>query len=552
MSNELLETALYYRSLGWSVIPLSPGAKIPPKGFSPIPYRERLATDTEIKQWWSDNPSYNVGIVTGKLSNLFIVDIDTEEGFKNIEELVPDSLVTPTASTPRGGQHLYFNYPTDSNISIGAGKIPGTDYRGEGGYIVAAPSRNGNGKNYSWHVSPKDVRVADLPVLYIKKINSIIYRDVTERENQNGGVLHPVTFSLEKGARDETLFHVAHCLIKGGAEKELTYNILNLLADKCNPKFPEKEVLTKINSVLDRAARKERNLTKEILDFVGVTSGYFSVTSCYSVLQVVTKSDKTAVRVSLNRLKDKGIIEKHQTQDGIYRRVESDFDFITFDENEEPEKEYPVKLPLGMNDIAEISQGNIILVAGEFNAGKTSFLLNILKDNKGRLPIRYITSEMSKSEFKKRFASFGQPLSFWMQDNQTEYIRKSSDFYSVIKPEALNIIDYMEFRDSDYTKGAEYLTKIHDALKTGIAVVAVQKKEGLRMPRSGDMIVEKPRLAISLSKYDSSSEYPQGIAEVLKCKMPKLGKIDGKKLRFELQRQGSKFHILNDWGYLKF
>ena len=126
MSNELLEAALYYRSLGWSVIPLSPSAKIPPKGFSPIPYRERLATDTEIKQWWSDNPSYNVGIVTGKLSNLFIVDIDTEEGFKNIEELVPDSLVTPTASTPRGGQHLYFNYPTDSNITIGAGKIPGT------------------------------------------------------------------------------------------------------------------------------------------------------------------------------------------------------------------------------------------------------------------------------------------------------------------------------------------------------------------------------------------------------------------------------------------
>ena len=82
--------------------------------------------------------------------------------------------------------------------------------------------------------------------------------------------------------------------------------------------------------------------------------------------------------------------------------------------------------------------------------------------------------------------------------------------------------------------------------------MAVQKKENLRMPRSGDMIVEKPRLAISLSKYNSSGEFPQGIAEILKCKIPKLGKVDGKKLRFELQKQGSKFHVLNDWGYLKF
>jgi len=66
------------------------------------------------------------------------------------------------------------------------------------------------------------------------------------------------------------------------------------------------------------------------------------------------------------------------------------------------------------------------------------------------------------------------------------------------------------------------------------------------------MIIEKPRLAISLSKYASNAEYPQGIGEVLKCKMPKMGKVDGKKLRFELQKNGSKFNILNDWGYLKF
>jgi Ni2+-binding GTPase involved in maturation of urease and hydrogenase len=251
-------------------------------------------------------------------------------------------------------------------------------------------------------------------------------------------------------------------------------------------------------------------------------------------------------------LKNKGIIEKHPSQDGLYRRVDNDFNFITFDEDEAPEVEYPVKLPLDLNSIAEVSQGNIILVAGEFNAGKTSFLLNILKDNKNKLPIRYITSEMSKSEFKKRFATFGLPLKFWMQDEMTEYVKKSSDFHTAIKPNALNIVDYMEFKDSDYTKGAEYLTNIHDALQTGIAIVAIQKKEGTRMPRSGDLVIEKPRLAISIAKINSQNERPEGYCEVLKCKMPKVGKVDGKKCRFEISNQGSKFITLNDWGYWRF
>ena len=549
--NNTLEAALKYRALGWSVIPLAEGVKIPPKGFSVIPYRERLATESEIKSWWSSNQNYNIGIITGKLSNLFVVDIDTEEGFKNINEYIPDSIVTPTASTPRGGQHLFFKYPIGNDITIGAGTIPGTDFRGEGGYVVGAPSVNGNGKAYEWVISPFNTALADLPILYIKKIISTIYRDVTTSEKQSNTLLQSVTY-FEHGRRDNDLFHIANCLVKGGAEKPAISDVLERIILSWGESPDKKWIEAKIKSAMDRADRKERNLAQEVLDFVAVTNGYFSVTSCYSVLQVVTKQDKTSVRVSLNRLKDKGTIERHPTQDGIYRRVENDFEFINFDENEPDEVEYPVKLPLGLNDIAEVSQGNIILVAGEFNAGKTAFLLNVLKSNKGKLPIRYISSEMKKSEFKKRFAPFMLPLSFWKQDEMTDYVIKSFDFHTCIKPDALNIIDYMEFKDSDYTKGAEYLTQIHDKLNTGIALVAIQKKEGQRMPRSGDMIVEKPRLAISLSKYESSNDYPQGICSILKCKMPKLGKIDGKNLRFELQRQGSLFHVLNDWGYTRF
>ena len=547
MENKLLESALKYHDMGWSVIPLSAGAKVPPKGFSVIPYRNKLASKEEIEKWWSENPEYNIGIITGKFSNLFVIDIDTEEGKQNIAQYVPDSLITPTVETPRGGQHLFFKYPKDQNITIGAGKISGSDFRGEGGYVVAAPSVNGNGKSYSWVIKP-DQELADLPVLYINKINSIIYEGVTEKQND---LLQSVTINLNKGTRNDSLFHIAHTMMKGGAKKEDVSFTLNLLAKQCNPPFIESEIVTICNSILERAARKERNLTKELEGYIAVTNGYFAVTDCYMALQVVTKEDKGAVRIALTRLKDK-LIEKHGIKDGVYKRIEKEFEFINFDDDEKLEVEYPVKLPLGLNDIAEVSQGNIILVGGEFNAGKTTFLLNVLKDNKEWLPLRYITSEMSKSEFKKRFATFGLPLNFWKQSELTDYVKKSSDFHAAIRPDAINIVDYMEFKDSDYTKGAEYLTQIHDKLTTGIAIVAVQKKKNQRMPRSGDMIVEKPRLAIAFSTLSSSNENPEGVCEILKCKMPKLGKIDEKRCRFEIQNRGSKFHILNDWGYLRF
>lgn len=555
-----MNNALHYCERGFSVIPIIPGQKKPLIKWEQ--YQTQRADRDQIQKWWKQYPNANIGIVTGEVSDLFVVDIDTEEGQNNLLEYGFDTIINPTVKTPRGGQHIYFKYPKGQEITIGAGIVKGTDFRGNRGYVLAPPSVNGNGNPYSWVVGLENGFSADLPLSYILKISSstaatnILYNNNNNNpcagvsQNSEPAALQPVTY-FDMGRRDNDLFHVANCMVKGGAEKEIISDVLERIIFSWGEKPKKEWVNEKIQSALGRSDRKKRNLTAEVESWVLLQTGYFSVTSCYNELQVVTKEDKNAVRVALSRLNNK-VIEKYGQKDGTYRKIEKDFEFINFDENEPDEVEYPIKLPLGLNDIAEVSQGNIILVAGEFNAGKTAFLLNVLKMNKGKLPIRYISSEMKKSEFKKRFAPFMLPLSFWKQDEMTEYIIKSYDFHTCIKPEALNIIDYMEFRDSDYTKGAEYLTQIHDKLTTGIAVVAIQKKEGQRMPRSGDMIVEKPRLAISLSKYDTSNDYPEGICSVLKCKMPKLGKIDGKNLRFELQRQGSLFHVLNDWGFTRF
>ena len=551
--NNLLKSALYYAEhFKWSVIPLSPGAKIPPKGFAVIPYRDRVATREEIESWWKENPNYNIGIITGKTSNLFVIDHDKHKSDYSEEEAlkyIPDSIVTPTATTPKGGEHQYFSFP-EEDITIGTAITPGMDFRGEGGYIVAPPSVNGNGKGYEWVIKPTDVKLAAAPSTIINKIKSTIYRGVTKNENdEEGQLLQSVTINLNKGTRDDSLFHIAHTMMKGGASAQDTEIVLNLIAERCRPAFPKSEIKAKISSVLERAKRKERNIAKEVECYIAVTSGHHSVTSCYRELQAVTKEEKGSIRVAYHRLLKQGVIEKYGDKDGEYRRVEQDLDLIHFDENDPEEEPYPVKMPFGMMDLVEISEGNIVLIGGEFNSGKTTFMLNVLQMNKNLLPIRYLSSEMGKSEFRKRFRGFGVPLEWWKQDDMCIYIKRSSDFASAIDPDALNIIDYLEFKDSDYTRGAEIMTGIHDKLKKGIAVVALQKKEGVRLPRSGDMILEKPRLAITLTK--EKGELDIGIAEIIKAKNVKTGKCDGKRLRYEIKDMGSRFRTLIDWGWWK-
>lgn len=162
MNENILTAALNYAERGFSVIPVR-GDKKP---FIPwTEYQKRQSTPEEIRAWWKKYPAAMIGIVTGEISGLLIIDCDTPEGYEAIQKLLPDALVIPIARTPRGGWHLWFIYPIGSKITVGAGLLPGVDFRGEGGYCIAPPSVNGNGCGYTWldGLSLDEVAPATLP-----------------------------------------------------------------------------------------------------------------------------------------------------------------------------------------------------------------------------------------------------------------------------------------------------------------------------------------------------------------------------------------------------
>jgi len=135
--------------------------KCPSPGKHPVElgWPEKATCDLEvIKKWnWTNK---NIGIVTGRISNAYVIDQDVKDpqknGVENLLEWEADNVrLFPKfiVKTGGGGCHYYFPYPKDLNLG-GAGGSPlgGVDIRADKQFVVAPPSRHYSGGRYVWGV----------------------------------------------------------------------------------------------------------------------------------------------------------------------------------------------------------------------------------------------------------------------------------------------------------------------------------------------------------------------------------------------------------------
>ncbi len=176
VENMRLTAALKYAGRGWAVFPLhwmkksptsnrcSCGKECASPGKHPITGAgfKDASTDPEvIRRWWDENPAANIGIATGAVSGLFVVDIDPDKGgVESIRELFEAYGVAETLEVSTGGlgTHLYFAH-NGTTLKNSASKLgPGIDTRGDGGYVVAPPSNHESGNRYTWIKKCTEVR----------------------------------------------------------------------------------------------------------------------------------------------------------------------------------------------------------------------------------------------------------------------------------------------------------------------------------------------------------------------------------------------------------
>lgn len=147
---KLGKAALAYAKRGVPVFPCKPGGKEP---LTKSGHLEATTDRARINLWWRRSPRANIGIPTGERSGLLVLDVDADKGgFASLEEWEVEEPMPETAMvrTGRGGLHYYFEYPADgTHVPNSTGKLgPGLDVRGEGGYILAPPSRTEGAYEY--------------------------------------------------------------------------------------------------------------------------------------------------------------------------------------------------------------------------------------------------------------------------------------------------------------------------------------------------------------------------------------------------------------------
>lgn len=153
-----LEAALRYRGQGCSVIPLVPRNKRAAIEWKA--YQVKVANDNQLIDWFA-NEDRNIGIVTGAVSQIVVLDVDHPEALAHYPEL--PKTVSVKTGREGGGRHYYFNAPAGFDISNFPIEGLG-DLKANGGYVVAPPSiHDKTGKPYVWEGEIGKDSVADLP-----------------------------------------------------------------------------------------------------------------------------------------------------------------------------------------------------------------------------------------------------------------------------------------------------------------------------------------------------------------------------------------------------
>lgn len=154
---DMLSSAADYARRGWKIFPLAPLSKVPLAGTQG--FKDATTDLPTIEAWWHASPKANIGLATGTMSGVWVIDIDQKKGRDGAASITAyanafGKATTPTviAATPNRGEHWYVKHDEAEPVASRAGVLPGVDIRGNGGYVVLPPSVLAEGQ-YTWETS---------------------------------------------------------------------------------------------------------------------------------------------------------------------------------------------------------------------------------------------------------------------------------------------------------------------------------------------------------------------------------------------------------------
>lgn len=284
---KLLDTALRYSSeYGYAVFPCHTidaaggctcgNAKCKSPGKHPRTahgFKDASKDAAQITSWWSQWLDANIAIATGPVSGIIVVDVDSQKGGDTNELFVGDvdfTIFTTRRVRTGGGTHYYYKYPVGSNISISASQLAkNIDIRGDGGYVIAPPSKHVSGTPYRW-ISEQEM--LEFPKAWIDKLNSPspaakqptpkTHSSGNTNGSKNGNSAHSpfvvpppdpglrIPAQIDFGSRNNTLIKLAGQLRHFGYSEGAIFGALSVENQRiCKPPLANQEIHDLVHSI---------------------------------------------------------------------------------------------------------------------------------------------------------------------------------------------------------------------------------------------------------------------------------------------------------------
>lgn len=227
-------------------------------------FKDATRDEVQIRAWWAESPQANIGIPTGQASGFDVLDVDVrhggEESLAELEAKHGKLPATVEAITGGGGRHLLFKHR--EGVSNKAGFLPGLDVRGQGGYILVAPSNHYSGRRYAWELSgrPGEVVLAERPQWLLELM----------QQSTNGkpkGPAPAIEGVIPEGRRNDTLLSLAGTIRRRGiGEAAILAALREENTTRCQPPLPDEEVQRIAASVARYAPAVNGHSAKQVAE----------------------------------------------------------------------------------------------------------------------------------------------------------------------------------------------------------------------------------------------------------------------------------------------
>ena len=519
-----------YLKLGLIPYPASKNSKSPI-----VPWNDDLPApcSDDYAEWEEKYPDANIWVFLGE--GFAVIDPDgpgAEDFVKGLN--LPDG---PTSVSGNKSVHRWFKVSSPLNpVKV----RNGTDQTflelrtGNLGMFAPPSIHPETKKAYKWKegLSPWEITFSELPLETYEKIKALLPKPESKPEtrmmpaqtgNNSLGSLdlerylnhYGVKFSIKQDT-GRTIYPLDRCpfadqhtapdnpgdsSIIQGADGKLGYQCFH---NHCSSKtwqdarkaISGDDLLVQFHKDYTASSQKhekgKENLAEHLRLWLDECYGTFTIEQVYKELGITDPRDKNLVRVTLYREVERGKLEKGRVM-GQYTVVEDQAESIEIlDEKPTP---LSIKYPAKIEEYVNTYSSNVVVVAGSPNAGKSAFAFNTAILNKDQFEVFYWSSEMGSEEITLRTMESDYPAADW---KKIIFKRRTHDFHQIIKPDALNIVDYLEVIEGKFYLIGDDIRKIYERLNKGIALICLQMDKGATYAWGGQKSTDKARIYVTL------------------------------------------------------